>query len=134
MIQNYQKQMKVIHSSDLQLVPAAHEDPLDPGVLKKVLFKRDDFDEGQVVVVNWSVLPKGKSFAFHYHESLQEVFVIFKGKVKAVVDNQEVILESGDALIADKNEKHSMQNIAEEDVVFLMFGISDNPNGKTVNV
>lgn len=126
--------MKVIKGNALELVPAAHEDPKDPGVLKKVLFRKDDFLDGQIVVVNWSVLPKGKSFALHYHESLQEVFIIFKGKVKAVVENQEVILESGDGLIVDYNEKHTMENISNEDVIFLMFGVSDNPHGKTVIV
>jgi quercetin dioxygenase-like cupin family protein len=126
--------MKIIKGNALEFVPAAHEDPQNPGVLKKVLFRRDDFNEGKVVVVNWSVLPKGKSFALHYHESLQEVFVIFKGTVRASVDNQSVMLESGDGLIVDHNEKHAMENISDEDVIFLMFGISNNPNGKTVTL
>lgn len=124
--------MKIIKGNALELVPAAHEDPKDPGVLKKVLFRKDDFRNGQVVVVNWSVLPKGKAFALHYHESLQEVFIIFKGKVTAKVNDEEFILESGDGLIVDYNEKHTMQNISDEDVIFLMFGVSDNPEGKTV--
>lgn len=126
--------MKIIKGNALELVPAAHEDPKDPGVLKKVLFRKEDFDEGKVVVVNWSVLPKGKSFALHYHESLQEVFIIFQGKVRAAVDNQSVVLEAGDGLIVDHNEKHAMENISDEDVIFLMFGVSDNPNGKTVTL
>lgn len=124
--------MKLIKGDALDFIPAAHEDPKNPGVLKKVLFKSNDFDKGQVVVVNWSSLPKGKSFARHYHESLQEVFIIIKGEVKAYVNDQEVILESGDGLIVDVNEKHSMENVTEEDVLFVMFGISDNPQGKTV--
>lgn len=124
--------MKVIKGNALELVPAAHEDPQNPGVLKKVFFKKDDFKDGRVVVVNWSVLPKGKSFALHYHESLQEIFIIFKGKVKAFVNDQEIILEGGDGLLVDYNEKHSMENISDEDVIFLMFGVSDNPQGKTV--
>jgi quercetin dioxygenase-like cupin family protein len=126
--------MKVIKGNALELVPASHEDPKDPGVLKKVLFRKDDFDKGQVVVVNWSILPIGKSFALHYHESLQEVFIIFKGKVKAIVNGEEMILESGDGLIADVNEEHTMENISDDDVIFLMFGVSDNPSGKTIIV
>ncbi len=94
----------------------------------RIRLGKDDFDKGQVVIVNWSVLPIGKSFALHYHESLQEVFIIFKGKVKAIVNGEEMILESGDGLIADINEEHTMENISNEDVIFLMFGVSDNPS------
>jgi len=36
--------MKKISQSQRQWEPAAHEDPKDPGVLKKVILKHDEID------------------------------------------------------------------------------------------
>jgi mannose-6-phosphate isomerase-like protein (cupin superfamily) len=74
--------MKVIRSTKLELVPASHEDPKSPGVLKKVLLREDDFVGGKAHMINLALLPVGKSFKPHYHEDMQEVFVISFGKIQ----------------------------------------------------
>lgn len=126
--------MKLIRSIDKQFVPASHEDPKNPGVLKKVLFGRADFDDGHVQMLNWSLLGKGKSFARHYHETLQEIFIILEGSVEITVGDSTEALQAGDAVIVEAGEVHSMINTGESDAYYLVFGISKSESGKTVNV
>lgn len=125
--------MKLVRGTDLTFEPASHEDKDNPGVYKKVLFKRDDLIQGVIQMVNWSMMPVGGTFQNHYHESLVEVFVITKGAVKGKVDDTEIELQKGDALRVDKGERHTMTNITDDEVEYVVFGISDG-EGKTVIV
>ena len=79
--------MKFIAAADKSFVPAGHENPLAPGVLKKVLFVKDDLREGRIQMVNWAKLPAGNRFAAHYHESMQEIFIMMTGQVR-LTDNR----------------------------------------------
>ena len=89
-------------------------------------------------MLNWSLLRVGKEFQRHYHENMQEVFVIIAGHVEVRVEkNDNEINESlsaGDAIIIDAMEVHSMRNSGSEDVTYLVFGIAGNEAGKTVVV
>ena len=51
--------MKWIAARDSGYVPASHEDPRSPGVLKRVIATRDLFQEGRVQMLNWALLPAG---------------------------------------------------------------------------
>ncbi len=126
--------MKVVRGSEIEFVPASHENPDDPGVLKRVLATKSDLLRGQVQMVNWSMLPKGKSFQSHYHEDMQEVFVILNGQVRMRVDTESVELFGGDAILISPREIHEMENVCESDVQYVVFGISTEENGKTVVV
>ena len=97
--------MQIVHFTDLDFIPASHEDPNDPGALKKVLLTKTDLPEGRIQMINWAQIPIGKTFAPHYHEKMVEVFIIMNGKVKAKIsakgepssgwDSEEEILEKG---------------------------------------
>lgn len=126
--------MKLIRSTDKEYVPASHEDPKNPGVLKKVLFERADFIEGHVQMVNWALLGKGKSFARHYHETLQEIFLILSGTVAITVNDTTIELTQGDGVIVDIGEVHSMVNTGDTDATYMVFGISQGASGKTVTL
>ena len=126
--------MKIIRGIDLEFTPASHEDPNDPGCLKRVLATKADLLEGRVQMVNWSKLPVGKSFQRHYHEDMQEVFVLIDGKVDMTVDGEQFTLADGDCILIDPREVHDMTNIGQTDVSYLVFGISAEQGGKTVVV
>ncbi|NMB56492.1 cupin domain-containing protein [Candidatus Beckwithbacteria bacterium] len=83
-------------------------------------------------MVNWAKLPVGSSFSAHYHETMQEIFIITKGKVKIIVDGKAYILQEKDLIVADPKEIHEMQNIDRQDVEYLVFGISQGIEGRTV--
>lgn len=130
----YNNAMKIIRSADLEFIPASHEDPKDPGALKKILLKRGDIPQGILQMINWARIPVGKSFAPHYHEAMIEVFIIMSGKVKVTIENEEEILEKGDLVVALEKQIHQMENISSEDVDYLAMGIVTAEGGKTVNV
>ncbi len=126
--------MKIIRASGLEFIPASHEDPKDPGALKKVLLQRADLPEGKVQMINWAKIPKGKAFASHYHEAMVEIFIIISGEVKIIVDQEEDHLGKGDMVIIPEGKIHSMQNLSDTDMEYLTIGIVTAEGGKTINV
>jgi len=126
--------LRTIRSADLPFVPAGHEDPQNPGVWKKVLLEKADLQAGHVQMVNWARLPVGNSFAPHYHQDMQEVFVIVQGVAEAVVGGESVTLQRGDAILIDPHEVHEMSNPGPDEVEYLTLGISRSTGGKTVVV
>jgi len=126
--------MKVITFSERAFVPASHENPLSPGVLKKVLLEKADLQRGRVQMVNWARLPAGNRFARHYHEDMQEVFILVRGEVEMTVGDELVTLRRGDSIVIDPHEVHQMWNPGTDDVAYLVFGITSEAGGKTVVV
>jgi mannose-6-phosphate isomerase-like protein (cupin superfamily) len=126
--------MKTIYAADRSYVPASHEDPQSPGTWKKVLLQKADLQSGVVQMINWSRLPSGKSFAPHYHEDMQEVFIIVQGEARIVVGAQEAVLRRGDTVVIDAREVHQMFNSGPEAVEYLALGISGGQGGRTIVV
>jgi len=126
--------MKIIRAGDKPFIPASHENPLAPGVWKKVLFQRDELQPGTVQMVNWARLPAGNSFAAHYHEDMQEIFIIVAGEAEMVVAGETVALGRGDTIAIDPREIHRMTNRGSQDVEYVVLGITGNQGGKTVVV
>lgn len=125
--------MKITKFTELEFIPASHEDPSNPGALKKVLLKRDDLPAGRIQMINWAKIPKGKTFKPHYHEKMIEVFIIMNGRVRATIDSEEEILEKGDMVIAFEGQIHTFENLSDEDVEYFAMGIVTSDGGKSVN-
>jgi len=126
--------MKLIRADEMDYEPAGHESPTAPGVWKKVLLKREEMQQGTVQMVNWAKLPAGNSFAAHYHEDMQEFFVILSGTPRITVSDEAVQLRPGDTILIDAREVHEMRNDGDEDVEYLAVGITASTGGKTVVV
>ena len=126
--------MRRIQANDGQFVPASHEDPRKPGVLKRVLASRDELLRGQVQMINWCRLPVDRSFRTHYHEDMEEIFILVRGIAEMRVGENCVTLEPGDAVIVSPGEVHSMKNSGSQEVEYVVVGISLGQNGKTVLV
>jgi mannose-6-phosphate isomerase-like protein (cupin superfamily) len=126
--------MKFISCDTLAVVPAGHENPLAPGVLKKVLLEKADLQAGRVQMVNWAILPAGNQFARHYHEDMQEVFVMIEGEAELTVASETVTMRRGDAVVIDAYEIHQMRNLTAKTVAYLALGISREAGGKTMVV
>ena len=126
--------MKFVAAGKMEFSPASHENPDNPGVFKKVLLGQTDFQDGTLKMLNWCRLPVGSAFQPHFHEDLQEVFVIARGTASMSVDGQTHLLEAGDCIVIDSREIHVMQNTCNEDVFYMVFGISRDEGGKTVVV
>jgi mannose-6-phosphate isomerase-like protein (cupin superfamily) len=126
--------MEIIKNKNIEFVPASHENPLDPGCLKKVLLKRDDVDPGRIQMINWSLLIKNKSFEKHYHEDMLEIFIILSNQATIIVGNKKEIMTKGDSVIINPKEVHQMINETNQDTEYLAIGIAYGTTGKTINV
>ena len=124
--------MQIVRGDEIEFTPASHEDPADPGVLKRVLATKFDLIVGLVQMVNWTRLPVGKSFRKHFHEDMQEVFVIVDGHVEFWCEGESAQLRRGDAVLVDPQEVHQMTNLGEDDAYYVVLGISSRDGGKTV--
>jgi mannose-6-phosphate isomerase-like protein (cupin superfamily) len=124
--------MKIIRSNNIDFIPASHENPTSPGVLKRILLERQDLMEGRVQMINWALLPQGRSFARHYHEDMEEVFVIIHGNARITVDAQEAFLGPGDTVVIPAGSVHRMENTGRDDVEYIVVGISGTGQGKTI--
>lgn len=126
--------MEWIAAARGSFVPASHEDPRQPGVLKRVIAVRDQFQAGHVQMLNWAVLPGGKSFQKHFHQDMQETFVLISGQVRMIVDDCEIALTAGDSVLVEPGEVHQMFNDTEQDAEYIVFGVSAGRNGQTICV
>jgi mannose-6-phosphate isomerase-like protein (cupin superfamily) len=126
--------VQIVYADDRSYVAAGHEDPRNPGVWKKVLLQRTDLRRGSVQMVNWAKMPAGRGFAAHYHEAMQEVFIIFRGRARLTVGDQTVLLQPGDTAVIDPQEVHRMVNDGDADVEYLAMGIVERPGGRTIVV
>jgi len=124
---------KKIIFRNLNFIPASHEKKDDPGVVKKILMKSEDFPMNiKIQMINWARLFMGRSFISHYHEDMDELFIITCGKVKIIINGHDDILESGDAIYIPQGSIHKMDNVSNSDVDYIAIGLSRNKGGKTV--
>jgi len=124
--------MKIIRLKDLEFVPAGHEDPKSPGVLITILLKKGDLLAGQLQMVNWAKLGVGNSFRPHYHEDMEEIFIILKGKAWIRIQEEEAELGKEEVAVIPMGQVHEMKNIGNEEVGYIVIGISLGKGGKTV--
>lgn len=126
--------MIIVKFNDLDFIPSSHEDKNSPGVLKKILFSKDNITEGNIQMINWSKMPIGQSFNPHYHEDMDEIFIILSGKAKIKVGDEEEVLEKGDSILIPTKEIHVMENLSDFEIEYLAIGVTKGENGKTVVV
>lgn len=126
--------MHIIRGSEIQFIPASHENPNSPGVLKRVLATRHDLLDGRIQMINWARLPAGSAFQAHYHEDMEEVFIFLAGRIETIVNGVANELSAGDAIIIAPREVHSMRNLTDKDLEYVVLGISTEEGGQTVVV
>jgi mannose-6-phosphate isomerase-like protein (cupin superfamily) len=126
--------MHIIRSDKIDYIPASHERPDEPGVLKKVLVQAADLIEGRVQMINWALLPAGNSFQAHYHEDMQEIFILVQGRTQINIEDESAELNTGDAVFIPVASVHTMHNPHTEDAAYIAIGITLGQGGKTVVV
>jgi mannose-6-phosphate isomerase-like protein (cupin superfamily) len=126
--------MKIIKGQNIEYVPSSHEDQQNPNVFKKVLLEKEDLLPGRVQMVNWAKLQPNATFNAHYHEDMSEVFIIIEGTTEMTVGKTTVPLTKGDLVVVEPGEVHTMTNTSDKPFEYIVFGISQEKGGKTVNV
>jgi len=82
-------------------------------------------------MVNWAKLGVGKFFRSHYHQDMEEIFVILKGKSRIRIQEEEAELGKEEVVVIPVGRVHEMKNIGEEEVEYIVIGISQGMGGKT---
>jgi mannose-6-phosphate isomerase-like protein (cupin superfamily) len=126
--------MKVIRSTSLSFLPVSHEDPKNPGAFKKILLKSSDLSDGVIQVINWAKIPKGKALRSHYHESMEEIYIIVSGRIEMTIDHQTEILQKGDTVVIPAGSVHVAKNISPVQTEYITIGIVKKQGGKTILV
>jgi mannose-6-phosphate isomerase-like protein (cupin superfamily) len=85
-------------------------------------------------MVNWAKLQVGKSFRPHYHEDMEEIFIILKGKARIQIQEEEAELEKEEMVVVPMGKVHEMKNIGDQEVEYIVIGISQGKGGKTIAV
>lgn len=126
--------MRIVKLHDLPCVAASHENPSAPGVVKRVLFARTELPAGRVQMVNWATMAPGQEFREHYHEDMDEIFLIIEGTAHMRCGGAEAMLQAGDAVLVVERETHTMRNVGEVPLQYFVFGVTRDSGGKTVLV
>ncbi|MCJ7603975.1 MAG: cupin domain-containing protein [Desulfobulbaceae bacterium] len=126
--------MKIVRSADIEIIPASHEDLESPGVFKKIILQMADIIDGRIQMINWAFLPVGKSFRGHYHEDMQEIFILIKGEAQILVNNEQEELCEGDTVVVPAGSVHSMENVGKNDIEYIVIGVAKGTRGRTIIV
>lgn len=124
--------MYVVRLCETPKIPASHENASHPGVWNQVLLTKANVQPGQMQMLNWATLPGSASFQPHYHEDMQEIFLILHGQVQMRVDHQIVELSDGDCVVIQPREVHQMTNLSSQEAEYIVLGISSGKGGQTV--
>lgn len=126
--------MKIVRLKDLPFLPASHEDPRRPGVWKKILLENREFTPGNLQMVNFAKMHAGSSFRPHYHEDMDEYFIILRGKARVWIEKEAAQIEAEEMVLLPRGRVHRMENIGPEDLDYIVIGISYGKGGKTIVV
>ena len=119
--------------ADIKYFAASHEDESEPGVLKKVLLTWEELPKGRrLQMINWATLPSGKRFRKHFHQDMDEIFIIISGVAEISVNGEKELLSRGDAVLVPVRAVHTMQNKTKKDAHYLVVGLSQGKGGQTI--
>lgn len=78
--------------------------------------------------IRFIMMNKGSRLSYHYHQSVDEVWLILEGSVWAYVGDHAVICNAGDILHKPRNVKHHCRNYLKGITKILEIQIGANPN------
>lgn len=64
-------------------------------------------------------IPPGKTSVSHFHKESEESYLILSGTATLKIDQAELTLTSGDAVLIEPHEIHQISNQSHQDLVFL---------------
>lgn len=84
------------------------------------IFEQKEFTTKVRLFAKFDINP-GCSIGLHEHKHEEEVYYIISGKGKLIDNNEESIVNSGDAVLTGNGGTHSIENIGS--VPLIMFGV-----------
>lgn len=96
------------------------------GYKKQILASPDELEcEGclaQVVEIK-----PGAHVAPHYHEKTYEYYYVISGEVTFTINQSQRVLRSGDMMVTEPNDVHSVKNASSQDFRILVFKTNSFP-------
>ena len=117
--------MKKATINDLEWSPSSHEDPEDPGVVKKVIVRHEEADpKSKLMMVNICKVPIGKTHKAHSHETMEEIFYFTSGEGQVKINDEIEDVTKGDRIIVPAKAIHQVKNTGSTDLEYLGIGIA----------
>ncbi len=85
-------------------------------------------------MVNWCRMEPEKTFRAHYHEDMEEIFIILKGQARILINGEKAEMGEREAVVIPPRQVHEMKNVGAQDLEYLAIGISRGKGGKTIVV
>lgn len=117
--------IKKINENERDWEPAAHEDPKDPGVWKRVIVKHEEADpKSKLMMINLCKVPVGKTHVAHSHQTMEEIFYFTQGAGEVKIDDEVVKVEAGDRIIVPATCVHQVKNTGDTELLYVGLGIA----------
>jgi len=81
-------------------------------------FFKDNLDLG--IFIHNTILELGSTIGFHKHEDSEEIYYIISGRGLMKVDEEEVEVGAGDAVLTKKGSSHGIRNIGNTNLRLLV--------------
>jgi quercetin dioxygenase-like cupin family protein len=91
------------------------------------------FMRGPRIGIGQARLKVGEDFVNHFHNDMEEIFFMLKGKVEFVIDGKSYIGEKGDLYSIAPRETHYLKNVGDEEAIVL-FCLAPFEDGDKENV
>ncbi|NOR46136.1 MAG: cupin domain-containing protein [Candidatus Delongbacteria bacterium] len=65
------------------------------------------------------IVKPGQRLSYQSHEKRDELWIIVGGSAKVILDDVAHFLDYGENIVIEKKQKHRIENIGEENVVFI---------------
>lgn len=117
--------MKKANQKTRDWEPAAHEDPKDPGVWKKVIVRHEEVDpKSKLMMINLCRVPVGKTHSAHSHETMEEIFYFTSGEGQVKIDDEIENVSAGDRIIVPAKAVHQVKNTSNVELKYIALGIA----------
>lgn len=78
-------------------------------------------------------MPAGTAEDIHYHEKSRQFFYILSGTAPMLMDNETIILRSGEGIEVRPGSTHQLRNDSEGDIEFIVIS-APKSHGDRINV
>ena len=117
--------LKILNQNSRDWEPATHEDPQDPGVLKKVVVRHDEVNRNsKLMMVNLCKVPIGKTHKAHSHKAMEEIFYFTEGEGEVRVEEEIETVGPGDRIIVPATHVHQIKNTGNTELKYIGIGVA----------
>ena len=109
--------MKLLNLEGIPSQSNSHNEQIS----KRVWLANHEF--GNVTQLAQSVFPSGEKVMKHSHPDMGEVFVVQSGRGLITINGITHDIRPGTCAVVESGECHELENIDEEDLVLIHFGI-----------